>query len=545
MTVVSLLFAASMLTLQVGAKRVRSPTPPMGWNSYNTWNCLPDEEKIHQSAQGLIDLGFSKVGYSFVTVDCGWNSRDRDAEGRLQWNETLFPSGGKALGDFLHGLGLDFGLYSGAGYLQCGSESLPASLGFERLDAESFSEWGGDSLKYDNCYSTSNTTMVDSSSAEAQSPARFQHMAAELDAVDREIQYYVCQWGIGTNVGEWAAEIGNTWRMSNDIYNAWRSIWRITNQIVPYFRHTTVGAFADMDMLIVGLRALSEEEERFHFGMWAINKSPLIMGAALDPKRLSQASIDIMTNKEVISINQDPLAKQARLVQRDTEGEWDIWLGELSGSRQILGIANWRNDSQTVQVDMNSLGIDSANVRDVWAAKDLGTMSGSQSFDLAGHELRLWLLSDVATATPLTSGPYYSGTDAALSGPAHTASCAEGACLPAGSKVQYIDRSAGVLFSNVSASSAGKKLLSIDFVNYDYAFTTAWEWGDNTRNMTVAVNGKKAKRWTFPLSGGNWEESLALNIEVDGFVQGDGNTVEFRGYGDGFGPDLVGFRVLE
>lgn len=92
--------------------------------------------------------------------------------------------------------------------------------------------------------------MVDSSSAEAQSPARFQHMAAELDAVNRDIRYYVCQWGIGTNVGEWAAEIGTTWRMSNDIYNAWRSIWRITNQIVPYFRHTTAGAFADMDMLM-------------------------------------------------------------------------------------------------------------------------------------------------------------------------------------------------------------------------------------------------------------------------------------------------------
>lgn len=104
--------------------------------------------------------------------------------------------------------------------------------------------------RYDNCYSTSNTTMVDSSSAESQSPARFQHMAAELDAVDRDIQYYVCQWGIGTDVGDWAAKIGNTWRISNDIYNAWRSIWRITNQVVPYFRHTTVGAFADMDMLM-------------------------------------------------------------------------------------------------------------------------------------------------------------------------------------------------------------------------------------------------------------------------------------------------------
>jgi hypothetical protein len=92
--------------------------------------------------------------------------------------------------------------------------------------------------------------MVDSSSVESQSPARFQHMAAELDSVDRDIRYYVCQWGIGTDTGRWASEIGNSWRISNDIYNAWRSIWRITNQVVPYYRHTTVGAFADMDMLM-------------------------------------------------------------------------------------------------------------------------------------------------------------------------------------------------------------------------------------------------------------------------------------------------------
>jgi hypothetical protein len=96
----------------------------------------------------LIALGLDKLGYNFITVDCGWPSRDRSLEGKLQWNETLFPSGGKALGDYIHGLGLDFGLYSGAGYLQCGSTDLPASLGYEQLDAESFAEWGGDSLKY-------------------------------------------------------------------------------------------------------------------------------------------------------------------------------------------------------------------------------------------------------------------------------------------------------------------------------------------------------------------------------------------------------------
>lgn len=279
--------------------------------------------------------------------------------------------------------------------------------------------------------------------------------------------------------------------------------------------------------------------------MWAINKSPLIMGAALDPERVSQASIDIMSNKEVIAINQDPLAKQAKLTQRDTEGEWDIWLGELSESRQVLGVANWRNDSQTIQVDLKAMGIASASARDIWAAKDLGAVSGSQNASLAGHELRLWILSDLVTVAPVRSGPYHSAANASLSGPAHAVSCSAQACLPTGSKVEYISSSAGVTFSNVSAHSPGKKLMSVDFVNYDYAFTTAWEWGDNTRNMTIAVNGREAKRWAFPLSGGNWEESLTLNIEVDGFVEGNENAVEFRGYGDGFAPDLVGFTIVE
>lgn len=245
-----MLLLSTVFALHAAARNARSPTPPMGWNSYNTYNCLPSEDKIKLNAQRIVDLGLDKLGYTSVTTDCGWPARDRDAEGRMQWNATLFPSGGKALGDFIHGLGLDFGLYSGAGYLQCGSTDLPASLGFEKIDAESFAEWGGDSLKYDNCYSTSRTVMVDSDSAEAQSPARFQHMAAELEAVDRDIQYFICQWGIGVDVGEWAAKIGNSWRISNDIYNAWRNMWRITNQVVPYYKHTTVGAFPDMDMLM-------------------------------------------------------------------------------------------------------------------------------------------------------------------------------------------------------------------------------------------------------------------------------------------------------
>lgn len=126
------LVASAFLLSRSNANAVRSPTPPMGWNSYNRYNCHPNEDIIRKNAQGLKDLGFSELGYNIVTVDCGWPAKDRDSQGRLQWNPDLFPSGPVALGEFIHGLGLQFGLYSGAGYLQCGSTDLPASLGESR-----------------------------------------------------------------------------------------------------------------------------------------------------------------------------------------------------------------------------------------------------------------------------------------------------------------------------------------------------------------------------------------------------------------------------
>ncbi|KAH6984492.1 glycoside hydrolase superfamily [Ilyonectria sp. MPI-CAGE-AT-0026] len=531
---------------EADAATKRSPTPPMGWNSYNKYSCSPTEDIIKDNAQGLIDLGLADLGYLSVTTDCGWPAKDRDSEGRMQWNKDLFPSGGKALGDFIHGLGLKFGLYSGAGYLQCGSTDLPASLGYEEIDAESFAEWGGDTLKYDNCYSTSSTVMVDSDSAEAQSPARFQKMAASLDQVDRDIAYYICQWGIGYDVGEWASAIGNSWRISNDIYGAWRSIWRITNEALRYYKVTTVGAFPDLDMLLVGLGALSYEEERFHFGMWAIHKSPLILGAVMHSGNIPAESFKTLSNKEVIAINQDSLAKQAELILRSTEEEWDLWAGELSGSRKVVGISNWRNNSQTVEVDLGLLGVAKANARDPWAGSDIGSVSGVKTVNLAAHEMRLWVLSNIQSTTPPQSAGYYSAVGATLKGSAALSKCSSSECLPTNQKVVNLGSGASATFNSVKATGSGTKLVAVDYINYEYAFTTAWGWGSNTRNMTISVNGGAAKRWAFPISGGDWYETGRMTIEVDGFVDGKANSLTFAVHtGDQWAPDLVGLEILE
>ncbi|KAI8629407.1 carbohydrate-binding module family 35 protein [Xylariaceae sp. FL1651] len=545
MAVIQVPFLIALAT-SVHATLYKSPTPPMGWNSYNYYSCNPSEEIITSNAQGLVDLGLAALGYDHVTTDCGWMADDRDSEGRLQWNTSLFPSGGgKALGDYLHGLGLKFGLYSGAGYYQCGSTDLPASLGYEETDAESFADWGGDSLKYDNCYAVSPDTAVDYVSPEAVSPARHQKMAAVLDSVDRDIAYFICQWGIGTDLGKWAPPIGNIYRISNDIYNAWRSIWRITNQVVPFYRSTNVGAYPDMDMLIVGLGGLSREEERFHFSMWAINKSPLKIGAPALLDITPAEAFGILRNTEVIAINQDSLSKQARLIRRYTEEEWDVWAGELSGSRMVLGVANWKNETQTVQVDLTAINISEASARDVWAGKDIGVISGGSTLKLKGHEMKLLVLSDIvpASSAPQSAG-YYSAVNSTLNGSAAKVACGNADCAPVGSKISLPGNGASAAFDVVVSGSAGQKLIGVDFINYDLALSSAWNLGSNTRNMTVAVNGAEPKRWAFPISGGDWWESDRLFIEVDGFVVGK-NQVVFAVSGNVAAPDFVGFELFE
>ncbi|KAI0022446.1 glycoside hydrolase superfamily [Xylariomycetidae sp. FL0641] len=538
----------ALLATPVYGTLFKTDTPPMGWNSYNYYACNPTEDIIKSNAQGLVDLGLADLGYKYVTTDCGWMTTDRDSEDRLQWNTSIFPSGGQALGDYLHGLELKFGLYSGAGYYQCGSTDLPASLGYEEIDAETFAGWGGDSLKYDNCYPVSPDNMVDYDSAGATSPERHQKMATELDSVDRDMAYFICQWGIGTNVEEWAPPIGDTYRISNDIYNSWRNVWRITNQVAPFWRSTGPGSYPDMDILIVGLHALSLEEEKFHFGMWAIQKSPLTIGAPTSSDLTPSDSLNLLANEEVIALNQDALGQQARLVRRYTEEEWDVWAGDLADNKRVLGIANWRNDSQSVTVDLAAtLNISSAAARDVWAHEDLGLLSGAQTLDLEPHELRLLVLSNITAAdsAPEPAGYYTAATDAALANGATTLDCAT--CTPAASKVGLAGSGGDstATFSGVAANSAGTKLLGVDFVNYELATSTSWDWGSNTRNMTVAVNGGAAKRWAFPISGGNWTDSDRMMIEVDGFEQGDSNEVVFGMFEGSPTPDLVGFEVFE
>ena len=285
--------------------------------------------------------------------------------------------------------------------------------------------------------------------------------------------------------------------------------------------------------------------------MWAINKSPLIIGAPINAIKTPASSLAILGNKEVIAINQDPLGQQAQLIRRYTEEEWDVWAGNLSGSRMVVALANWKNSSSCVSVDLGSvLGIASAKARDVWSGKEVGAISGHYQKTLKGHQLHVLVLSDIVRAAAVPKPTeYYAAADAILSGAATKVSCASNQCLPSHRKVGNMGQGSGaaaVTFNNVIAITDGRKLLGVDFINYDVALASAWSGGTNTRNMTISVNSGRPKRWAFPISGGNWYETGRLMVEVDGLKAGDNNSVEFRAFGDGsWAPDLVGFEVFE
>ena len=292
---------------------------------------------------------------------------------------------------------------------------------------------------------------------------------------------------------------------------------------------------------------MSEEEERFEFTMWAINKSPLIIGAPMNTAITAQSSLDILSNKDVSAINQDALGEQTSLVRRYTEEEYDIWAGNLTEGRKVVAIPNWSNDTKEVNVDLASaLGLESVGtITDVWHNVPVSSDPLQMPLTLAGHEARLLVLADLTYSASAAPGAYYSAADATLDGGANLVSCDAGTCQPTSQKVQDVVNGASVTFDNVAAADlTATRLVGIDFINYDIALASAWSNGTNTRNLTVAVNDGTPKRWAFPISGGNWSDTGRLNVEVDGFVAGTGNTVKLASVDQQFGPDVVGLEVV-
>ncbi|KAL0937711.1 alpha-galactosidase [Colletotrichum truncatum] len=385
------LLAATAAAPILGADSGKASKPQMGWNSWNTFKANINQSIIEATAKALVDKGLAKAGYNYLIMDEGWQADERAADGSQLFNATRFPSGGSAIVDHVHNMGLKIGIYSDSGVFTCGF--APGSWGYEELDAQTYADWGIDYLKYDNCGGFHAGTHTQQE--------RFQIMSNALRNTGRDIFYSLCQWG-HQFPWYWADQVGAaSYRMSGDIHAAFAkdksgvcntayclntgyagvsvlTMIRKMREISP-FQHRSRASWADMDMLEVGVgNVMTEFEEQTHFSFWAALKSPLIIGA--DVATIRESSLKVLLNEEVIAINQDERGEAVRyLPGLSTEGKVQVWAGpvETGKYRHVVLALNYGNETVDIEVPWNEVGIEEGcssgiKVRDVWAVKDLG-----------------------------------------------------------------------------------------------------------------------------------------------------------------------------
>lgn len=371
-------------------------TPPMGWNSWNCWACSVDDAKVRAAADALVETGLINHGWTFINIDDCWEIKPdakepelqgepRDENGMINTNKK-FPDM-KALSDYVHGKGLKLGIYSSPGPLTCAG--FTATYQFEEKDARRFADWGIDYLKYDWC--SYGRIAKDQSLPQLKKP--YFVMRAALDKVPRDIVYSLCQYGMG-NVWVWGAEVGgNCWRTTGDIVDTWQSMSGIGFGQAGHERFASPGHWNDPDMLVVGLvgwgpqlhpTRLTPDEQYTHISLWSLLSAPLLIGC--DLSKLDDFTLNLLTNDEVIEINQDPLGKQAGRFSND-DGK-QIWTKEMEdgskavgffysdpeGKRTPVDYLNWeKKDKARIVLKASDLGITGKfKVRDVWRQKDLG-----------------------------------------------------------------------------------------------------------------------------------------------------------------------------
>jgi len=344
-------------------------TPPMGWNSWNVWGPAVDAEKVIAAAQWLEKSGLAAHGFQYVVIDDAWSGQ-RTAEGEMVPNQK-FPDM-RALADAVHARGLKLGIYSSPGPKTC--EGFEGSLGHELRDAATYARWGVDFLKYDWC--SYEEIARDRSLQELQKP--YLLMSHALAQVDRDIVYSLCQYGYG-NVWEWGEQAGgHLWRSSGDLLDQWSNLESVGFRQAGRERWSGPGHWNDTDMLVVGtvgwgpdLRAtrLTPNEQMLHLALWALQAAPLFIGA--DLSRLDDFTLALLTNDEVIDVDQDPLGTAGTRVRR--EGRLEIWARPLADGTHAVGLFNRGLAPKDVTVHWADLGLSGTQqVRDLWLRKDLG-----------------------------------------------------------------------------------------------------------------------------------------------------------------------------
>ena len=351
-------------------------TPPMGWNSWNCFSCNINEAQIREIADLMVSTGMRDAGYVYLNIDDCWQVA-RAEVGTILVDKKNFPSGIKALADYT---------------LTCAGR--PGSRGYQFQDARTYAEWGVDYLKYDWCFD------------EGQSPqAAYKTMRDALNATGRPIVFSICEWG-NSQPWKWAKGIGHLWRTTGDIINAFKGVnyWggcgvvEIIDKNADLYPYAGPGHWNDPDMLQVGNGVLTMEENRSHFTMWCMLAAPLLAGN--DLRNMDAETLEILTNKEAIGVNQDRLGKQGvRYMKID---EHEIWVKQLSSGEAAVCYFNRDEQPWKVETVLSKENFSFADirfwekeywVRDLWKHKDIGTTSEKMSFEIPAHGVVLLKLS--------------------------------------------------------------------------------------------------------------------------------------------------------
>ncbi|KAI1839902.1 hypothetical protein JX265_013659 [Neoarthrinium moseri] len=394
-------------------------TPALGWNSWNQGGCDAASASVAlATAKAFVDRGLKDVGYTYVNIDDCWSAKSRNSSGYLVPDSSKFPKGMKELADQIHDLGLKLGLYGDAGTLTCGG--YPGSQGYEQKDAQLLASWGIDYWKYDNCYTPCNSgTEQTCSSPAGTSQTWYVKMRDYLLSTNHPILYSLCNWG-RDDVWTWGASVGNSWRMSIDNWGAWADVVRIASAAGPIAQYAGPGAFNDLDMMvgspnssihpcighvahsglyddilvqIIGNGKLTNAEERTHFGLWAITKSPILMGT--DMTTLSTTRLNLIKNKGILAINQDPLGNAATTFTPSGKSPpvsgqlYRYWAGKLSDGVVIGLVAS--DGAETLSVnfaDVPDLGSGAYNWIELFTGSTGSGTSVAASLD--SHDMAIY-----------------------------------------------------------------------------------------------------------------------------------------------------------
>ena len=376
--------------------------PPMGWNSWNTFAEKIDEKLVREMADVIVEKGLDKFGYNYVVIDDCWAEKTRDSSGRLVPDKNKFPSGMKALADYVHSKGLKFGMYSCAGVLTCGQ--YPASYDYEFIDAKTFAEWGVDFLKYDFCYKPEFVA----------GKSLYRRMGLALANCGRDILFSACSWG-AEKTHEWIRSTGaGMWRSTGDIFDNWNSVKNIIMQQVDITCEYNnnegsmpfggIGCFNDMDMLVVGMHGVgngglgrcTDGGYRTHFSAWAIFGSPLMIGC--DIRKLDDEAYKILTNRDVLAINQDGRGAQPYVANNEwmkiNHGNTPVVARMMENGDVAVALFNMNDNDAVCNFRGDQIGLPPVTkvrlmARDAWSGEEFEIHNYAYVASIPAHGCKL------------------------------------------------------------------------------------------------------------------------------------------------------------